>query len=131
MIDPGNSQKEKEMDEVATPEQQELRQEQEPQEIQTQENGDTTEPAATEENKAIVADDVTGAGNSPTPGKKRVKKVPQVTEAELQQHPSIWPILLAASVAIMLGGFAFNLIILGVGVVLVIVSTIGWNLERR
>src|SRR5450432_3592417 len=127
MINPGSSQKEKQMDEVATPEQQELRQEQEPQEIQTQKTEDTTEPAATEENKASVADEVAGTENAPTPGKKRVKKVPQVTEAELQQHPSIWPILLAASVAIMLGGFAFNLIILGVGVVLVIVSTIGWN----
>jgi hypothetical protein len=129
MIDPGNSQKQ--IDEVAAPEQQEVRQEQEPQAIQTQEAEETTESAATEENKATVTDEVAGSGNSPTPGKKRVKMVPQVTEAELLPHPSIWPILLAASVAIMLGGFAFNLIILGVGVVLVIVSTIGWNLERR
>jgi hypothetical protein len=129
MIDPGNSQKEKELDELAAPEQRELRQE--PQEIQTQEAESTTEAAATEENKTTVADEVAGAEDAPTPGKRRVKKVVQVTEAELMPHPSIWPILLAASVAIMLGGFAFNLIILGIGVVLVIVSTIGWNLERR
>ncbi len=124
MIDPGNSQKEKEMDEVTAPEQQDQ------QESQVHEADNETEQVAAEENKA-AANDATSAENSPGPGKKRVKKVRQPTEAELMPRPSIWPLILAFSIAVMLGGFAFNLIILGVGVIMVIASVIGWNLERR
>ena len=128
MIDPGNSQRDKEMDEVAVPEQQESLQEQ--QQPQEQKVDSETEPPA--EGEIQVAADETAASETPASrGKKRVKKVRQVTEAELMPHPSIWPLMLAFSVAVMLGGFAFNLIILGVGVILVIVSIIGWNLERR
>ena len=46
-------------------------------------------------------------------------------------RPSLWPFALAVSVAIMLGGFVINPIVLGIGVILVIASIIGWNLERR
>ncbi len=130
MIDPGNSQKEKEVDEVAPSEQQEPPlEQQEPQNLQAQETESKVELTATEEGKA--ATDGAEPENPSVRGKKRAKKAPEVMEAELMPRPSIWPILLALSVAILLGGFAFNLIILGVGVVLVIVSTLGWNLERR
>src|SRR5450631_2944494 len=117
MIDPGNSQEQKEVDEVVAAE-----------EPQQTESG--TEQAATEEPQDAVPDTV----SDETPvrhSKKRVKKVRQVTEEELMPRPSLWPLALALSVAVTLGGFAFNLIILGVGVIMVIVSIIGWSLERR
>ncbi len=126
MIDPGNSQ-----NEVAVPEQQEpLQEQQEQQESQMQKADNETEQVAAEENKAAAADATTSESSS-NRGKKRVKKVRQPTEAELMPRPSIWPLILAFSIAVMLGGFAFNLIILGVGVIMVIASVIGWNLERR
>ncbi|MBV9259246.1 MAG: cytochrome c oxidase subunit 4 [Ktedonobacteraceae bacterium] len=129
MIDPGNSQEEKEMNEAAASEQQESLQEQQ---SQTQEVNNKTEQDATTEKQDAPAADVVADETSAPRGKKRVKKkVRQVTEAELMPHPSIWPLLLAFSVAVMLGGFAFNLIILGVGVIMVIASIIGWSLERR
>jgi hypothetical protein len=130
MIDPGNSQKEKEKDEVAVSEQQEQQEQQNRQVSQVQEADSETEQVAAEENKDVAAD-ATAAEKAPRRGKKRVKKVRQITEEELMPRPSIWPLILAFSTAVMLGGFAFNLIILGVGVIMVIVSVIGWNLERR
>jgi hypothetical protein len=131
MINPGNSQKEKAMDEVAAPEQQDLAQEQQEQQSPQEQNADSTaEPVVTEENKDAT-DNAVVTENAPRRGKKHVKKVRQVTEAELMPRPSIWPLLLAFSIAVMLGGFAFNLIILGVGVIMVIASIIGWSLERR
>ncbi|MDQ2888027.1 MAG: cytochrome c oxidase subunit 4 [Chloroflexota bacterium] len=63
--------------------------------------------------------------------KKRVKRTRLVTEEELMPRPSLWPFALAVSVAIMLGGFVINPIVLGIGVILIIASIIGWNLERR
>jgi Cytochrome c oxidase subunit IV len=123
MIDPGNSQKQKEVDEVVVAEQLEPAEE-------PQQTGDGAEQAATVEPQDAVPD----AASDETPvlrSKKRVKKVRQVTEEELMPRPSLWPLVLALSVAVALGGFAFNLIILGVGVIMVIVSVIGWSLERR
>src|SRR6266487_1800879 len=99
MIDPGNSQEKRAMDEVAEPREQE-------------QQAETDAPT-----RRRV--------------KKRVKRMRQVTEEDLMPRPSPWPFALAISVSIMLGGFAINPIILGVGVILVIVSIIGWNLERR
>ncbi len=130
MIDPGNTQKEKEKNDVAVFEQQEQPEQQDQPEPQAQEADSETEQMATEENKD-AADDAASAEKSSPRGKKRVKKVRQPTEAELMPRPSIWPLILAFSIAVMLGGFAFNLIILGVGVIMVLVSVIGWNLERR
>jgi hypothetical protein len=124
MIDPGNSQEQKEVDEVVVAEQ--LKASEEPQPAIASE----TESVATGEAQDVA--DAAGPDKTPVrPGKKRVKKVRQVTEEELMSRPSLWPIALALSVAVALGGFAFNLIILGVGVIMVIVSVIGWSLERR
>lgn len=117
MIDPGNSQEQKEVGEVVAAE-----------EPQQTESG--TEQAATGEPQDAVPDAVSDE-TVVRRGKKRVKKVRQVTEAELMPRPSLWPLALSISVAVALGGFAFNLIILGVGVIMVIVSVIGWSLERR
>ena len=124
MIDPGNSQEQKEVDEVVVDEQ--LKASEEPQQAITGE----TDSVATGEAQDVAA--AAAPDETPVrPGKKRVKKVRQVTEEELMPRPSLWPIALALSVAVALGGFAFNLIILGVGVIMVIVSIIGWSLERR
>lgn len=123
MIDPGNSQEQKEVDEAVVAEQQESSEE--PQQPALQQPDEETKQVAIEE--VQVTSDETPVQR----GKKRVKKVPQVTEAELMPRPSLWPLVLSISVAVALGGFAFNLIILGVGVIMVIVSVIGWSLERR
>ena len=108
------------MDEVVVAEQQESSEE--PQHPSAQPNDEETK---------LSADDAVSAETPVRRGKKRVKKVQQVTEAELMPRPSLWPLALSISVAVALGGFAFNLIILGVGVIMVIVSVIGWSLERR
>ena len=128
MIDPGNSQEQKGMDEVAVPEQSETLQEQ--QLLSLPQTNAGNEQATTGE-KQDIADDAVVDETLVRRGKKRVKKVRQVTEAELMPRPSLWPLALAISIAVALGGFAFNLIILGIGVIMVIVSVIGWNLERR
>ena len=124
MIDPGNSQEQKEVDEVVVDEQ--LKASEEPRQAITGE----TDAVATGEAQDVA--DAAAPDETPVrPGKKRVKKVRQVTEEELMPRPSLWPIALALSIAVALGGFAFNLILLGVGVIMVIVSIIGWSLERR
>jgi hypothetical protein len=123
MIDPGNSQEQKGVDETVGAEKSERAEE-------PQQTDDGAEPSVTEE----VQDGVDTTTSAETPvrsGKKRVKKARQVTEEELMPRPSLWPLVLALSVAVALGGFAFNLILLGVGVIMVIVSIIGWSLERR
>ncbi|MBA2395273.1 MAG: cytochrome c oxidase subunit 4 [Ktedonobacteraceae bacterium] len=128
MIDPGNSQEQKEVNEVVGAEQ--LERAKEPQQASSPQTDNGTEQAVPEEKQEGV--DTTASADTPVrPGKKRVKKVRQVTEEELMPRPSLWPLVLALSVAVALGGFAFNLILLGVGVIMVIVSIIGWSLERR
>src|SRR6266487_13527 len=121
MIDPGNSQEKRAMDEVAEPREQE-------QQAQTvDEDREQTISAGDQDSPEPAETD------APTRRrvKKRVKRMRQVTEEDLMPRPIPWPFALAISVSIMLGGFAINPIILGVGVILVIVSIIGWNLERR
>jgi hypothetical protein len=114
MIDPGNSQEKRAMDEAAEP----LEQEQ-----------------TIDERGTVSADDQEAPDRVEAPTgrrrKKRVKRTRLVTEEELMPRPSLWPFALAVSVAIMLGGFVINPIVLGIGVILVIASIIGWNLERR
>jgi hypothetical protein len=122
MIDPGNSQEQKEADGVVVAEQLE------PSEESRQPSDDGTGQAG---EKQDVADDAASDETPVRRSKKRVKKVRQVTEEELMPRPSLWPLVLAISVAVALGGFAFNLILLGVGAIMVIASIIGWSLERR
>jgi hypothetical protein len=116
MIDPGNSQEKKAMDEATQLREQTL-----------DEQGEQIVSAGDQE-----APEPTEAEAPPRRrGKKRVKRTRLVTEEELMPRPSLWPFALAVSVAIMLGGFVINPIVLGIGVILVIASIIGWNLERR
>lgn len=65
--------------------------------------------------------------------KKRVKKkqVPVDENSIRTSRPSYWPLCLAFSLAVVLAGAISSLIVLGIGVLLVVVSIIGWGLERR
>jgi len=65
--------------------------------------------------------------------KKRVKKKQEpVDEKSIRTpRPSYWPLFLAFSLAVVLAGALSSLIVLGIGVLLVVVSIIGWGLERR
>jgi hypothetical protein len=65
--------------------------------------------------------------------KRRVKKkVEPVDEKSIRTpRPSIWPLCLAFSLAVVLAGAISSLIVVGIGVLLVIVSIIGWGIERR
>jgi hypothetical protein len=65
--------------------------------------------------------------------KKRVKKKQEpVDEKSIRTpRPSYWPLALAFSLAVVLAGAISSLIVLGIGVLLVILSIIGWGLERR
>lgn len=116
MIDPGNSQEKSAMDEAAQPREQTI-----------DERGEQIVSAGDQE----APEPVEAEALTRRRGKKRVKRTRLVTEEDLMPHPSLWPFTLAVSVAIMLGGFVINPIVLGIGVILVIASIIGWNLERR
>ncbi len=124
MIDPGNSQEKRVMDEAMQPRMQE--QSVDERREQAASADDQEVPEALEAPESVEAEAPTGRRR-----KKRVKRTRLVTEEELMPRPSLWPFALAVSVAIMLGGFVINPIVLGIGVVLVIASIIGWNLERR
>jgi hypothetical protein len=65
--------------------------------------------------------------------KKRVKKKQEpVDEKSISTpRPSYWPLCLAFSLAVVLAGAISSLIVLGIGVLLVVVSMVGWGLERR
>ena len=116
MINPGNSQGEAEK--VAEQAQAPLVQ-----------NVDETEQAVAEQELSETSE----TPESPVRrrGKKRVKKLRQVTEEDLMPRPSLWPFALAVSLAVLLLGLATHPILLGLGVIMVIASIIGWGLERR
>jgi hypothetical protein len=55
----------------------------------------------------------------------------EARERAITPQQSIWPLALACAVAILLIGFVIHPIVLGIGILLVIASIIGWGLERR
>jgi Cytochrome c oxidase subunit IV len=123
MINPGNSQEKREMDEVVA-------QEQEQQLVaptSDKSNEQEVAPAGQDASESVVTSEAPARRR----GKKRVKRVRQVTEEELMPRPSIWPLALAVSLCVMLVGIAVHPILLGIGVLLVIASIIGWGVERR
>lgn len=63
--------------------------------------------------------------------KRRKKKTEPVSEQELSPRPSLWPLLLAASLALLLAGVVIHPVVLGLGVLFVVCAIIGWTLERR
>lgn len=63
---------------------------------------------------------------------RKPEKVPlEVREQRLAPKPSIWPIVLAFTLAIALMGIIIHPIILACGVVLTIAAIIGWILEKQ
>jgi Flp pilus assembly protein TadB len=65
-------------------------------------------------------------------GKKRKKKKGRlVSVEEIMPKPSYWPLALAVSFIVLLVGIMISWIVIVVGAVLVIVSVMGWSLERR
>ena len=73
------------------------------------------------------------ASASSTIRKKRRKRYREVMvdASEVMPRPSIWPLVLAFSIAVLLFGLIWNAIVLFIGVALIIVSIIGWSLEKR
>ncbi len=85
---------------------------------------------------------VTDAQKTPTSGesqpsgeasqkKRRKSKAKWVSVEEISPKPSYWPLALTVSICVLLMGVMIHPIVIGVGVLLVIVSIMGWMLERR
>jgi Cytochrome c oxidase subunit IV. len=73
-------------------------------------------------------------GSSERPAtKKRVRRrrTKLVNVEEILPRPSVWPLVLAVSIAITLFGIIAGPIVCGIGLVLVVVSIVCWALERR
>jgi len=94
-----------------------------------QDNGEVTTDTESDAKETEVYVDVSTAS-----GKKRKKRKFRerlVYESEISPHPSVWPIALAFSVALLLFGLIYNVYFLVAGVILVIVCIMGWVLERQ
>ena len=66
------------------------------------------------------------------PQKKRgQRKGKWVSIEEVSPKPSYWPLALTVSISVLLMGIMIHPIVIGVGAFLVIVSIMGWMLERR
>jgi len=65
-------------------------------------------------------------------GKKLGKKKGRVVNVEeIMPKPSYWPLALAVSFVVLLIGIMISWIVIMIGAILLIVSVIGWSLERR
>ncbi len=109
--------------------QQEVRtDEQEPVQTQNEEAqvGSIPEPAA--KDGEVYVDVPVGSGKK---RKKRKFRERLVYESEISPKPSIWPLALAFSVALLLFGLIYNVYFLVIGAILVIVCITGWVVERR
>lgn len=62
---------------------------------------------------------------------KKQKASGEAIEQVIKPKQSYWPFALAASLTITLVGVIFHPIVLWVGIALVVVSFIGWGLERH
>ena len=61
----------------------------------------------------------------------RKKNAKWVSAEEISPKPSYWPLALTVSICLLLMGIMIHPIMIGVGGLLVIVSVMGWMLERR
>jgi hypothetical protein len=77
--------------------------------------------------------ETTGAQQATGPvGKKRVRrKTRLVNVEEIMPRPSLFPLILALSLAFVLFGVMVHPIMIGIGTLLVIASIVGWIVERR
>src|SRR5581483_1814663 len=77
-----------------------------------------------------VSDGAPAAGSENVVGaRKKVRKV--VSEEAISPHPSIWPLALALALVVLLVGSVTQLLVLGLGALLVAIAIIGWGVERR
>lgn len=65
-------------------------------------------------------------------GKKRVRRrTRMVNVEEIMPRPSLYPLALALSIAFLLFGVLVSPIVIGIGALLIVISIVGWILERR
>ncbi len=95
------------------------------------ENEVTQEASTTEtgvQEKEVYLDVPSASGKK---RKKRKFRERLVYESEISPKPSIWPLALALSIALLLFGLIYNAYFLVIGAVLVIICILGWVLERQ
>jgi cytochrome c oxidase subunit IV len=79
-----------------------------------------------------VADEFGQSDKPPEQPTRNAEKVPlEVREQRLAPKPSFWPIALAFALAVSMVGFITNPIILFCGIVLTIITIIGWAVEKH
>jgi hypothetical protein len=109
-------------DEQATPEE------------ETSSSSPAAEAAKADNADTAAAADSADAAEVPeepaTSRKKRKKKAEQIDVQKIAPRHSYWPIALAFSLIVAFIGLADSPIVLGIGVLMIIVSVIGWGLER-
>jgi hypothetical protein len=89
-------------------------------------------PEAAAEDNAEASSSGDESSTAAPKRKRRRKKVFQPAELEaMTSKPSLWPLITAFSVAVVLAGAISSHIVLGIGFVLVLGSIIGWLRERR
>ncbi len=90
-----------------------------------------TEAATADNADSADATDSAEVSEEPAaPRKKRKKKADQIDVQKFSSRHSYWPIALAFSLIVAFIGLADSPIVLGIGVLMIIVSVIGWGLER-
>lgn len=99
------------------------------QEVRTSESEAIQEASTSDTQEKDVYVDVPAASGKPR--KKRKFRERIVYESEISPKPSIWPLALAFSVALLLFGLIYNVYFLIIGAILVIVCIIGWVSERQ
>ena len=99
------------------------------QEVRTSEPEAVQEASTSDVQEKDVYIDVPATSGKPR--KKRRFRERIVYESEISPKPSIWPLALAFSVALLLFGLIYNVYFLVIGAILVIVCIIGWVSEHQ
>jgi hypothetical protein len=87
--------------------------------------------SASDEQAAQEIDVEVGSARART-GRRRIRRRTKWVDAsEVMPKPSFWPLVVAFALAISIFGIMAGSIVLIVGLVLLVVSVIGWALERR
>ncbi|GLV57581.1 hypothetical protein KDH_44170 [Dictyobacter sp. S3.2.2.5] len=99
--------------------------------------GTPTSDSAPADQQQVSQEEGTTTGAQPLPkksstGRKRTRAKGRLVNAEeVMPRPSLWPLGLAFSLAFVLFGVVAGPIVLGIGIVLLVISGVGWALERR
>lgn len=88
-------------------------------------------PSASDEQGSQEIDVEVGSPRTKN-GRKRIRRRTKWVDAsEVISKPSFWPLIVAFGVAISIFGIMAGPIVLIIGLVALVVSVIGWALERR